>query len=120
MTARREFDLNIERVLESWTVALHNLHASYARLQDAHAAAGRPLPARRAYSEVEVRVEINDLFDLLYRYAGLLDGEGRRLVRETHKIAGFESVRPLVIVDSLLQATAEITIAHGPEMTDWT
>jgi hypothetical protein len=56
----------------------------------------------------------------LHRYAGLLDGEGRRLVREAHKIAGFESVRPLVIVDSLLQATAEITIAHGPEMTDWT
>lgn len=98
---------------------VHNLRASYARLQDSHAATGRPLPAQRAYSEVEVRVEINDLFDLLHRYAGLLDSEGRRLVREAHKIAGFESVRPSVVVDSLLRATAEITTAHGPEMTDW-
>lgn len=98
---------------------VRNLRASYARLQDSHAAAGRPLPARRAYSEVEIRVEINDLFDLLHRYAGLLDGEGRRLVREAHRIAGFESVRPSVVVDSLLHATAEITTAHGPEMTGW-
>jgi hypothetical protein len=70
--------------------------------------------ARPHRETAETTVEIRDLFDRLHYHARLLDGEGRRLVRQAHWIAGYETVRPSRVVVSAIRATAEVTAARDP------
>ncbi len=68
--------------------------------------------ARTTQSATGTTIGIRGLFERLHDRAGFLDGEARTMVRNAHRIAGYESVRPGHIVEAVLRATAEITEAH--------
>jgi hypothetical protein len=70
--------------------------------------------ARPYRAATEATHEIHDLFERLHYRASFLDGDARRLVRNAHQIAGYESVRPGRVVEAALRATGEITAAHAP------
>jgi hypothetical protein len=91
------------------------LREAETRLADAMEADPRwRMHARPHRAATGTSTEIRDLFERLHYRAGFLDWEARKLVRDAHRIAGFESVRPGRVVDAVLRATAEITEAHTP------
>jgi hypothetical protein len=91
------------------------LRSADARLTETMAADPRwRLHARPHRAASETTIEIRDLLDRLHYHASLLDGDARDLVRNAHRIAGYESVRPGRVVDAALRATAEITAGGGP------
>lgn len=90
-------------------MALGMLEAANVRLEAVAAAArGRGLPARPVRRDTDRTSQMHDLFGRLHDHAGLLDEEGRRLVRNAHRIAGYESVSPIRVVSATLRVTAAI------------
>lgn len=91
------------------------LREAEARLANAMEADPRwRMHARPHRAATGTTTEILDLFERLHYRAGFLDQEARTMVRNAHRIAGYESVRPGRIVEALLRATAEITDAQTP------
>lgn len=96
-------------------VVIEILEAADRRLEDAVAThPGRRLPARRERVRNGAAPDVPDLFERLHGHARWLDGEGRRLVRSAHKIAGYETVSPVRVVGATLRMTAEIEAACEP------
>jgi hypothetical protein len=104
-------------------MALDMLEAANVRLEATAAAVrGRGLPARPVRRDTDRTSRMHDLFDRLHVHAGLVDEEGRRLVRNAHRIAGYESVSPIRIVGASLRITAAISGARDqlPALADET
>jgi hypothetical protein len=99
--------------------AIGLLEAADGRLREAVEASPRGrLPARRSVGAGSGTVQLADLFERLHGHAGWLDGEARRLVRNAHRIAGYESVHPARVVAAALRATADITGARDSSDAD--
>jgi hypothetical protein len=90
-------------------VVIALLEAADLRLEEAVATnPRRRLPVRRDRAGTGTAPDVHDLFERLHSHARWLDGEGRRLVRNAHRIAGYETVSPVRVVRAALAITSEI------------
>jgi hypothetical protein len=94
------------------TEVTESLRAAERRLGTALAASGarRPMPPENiagTFSSDRIRRS----FDWLHRNTDHLDGESRRLVARSHRIAGYETLSPLQVGRDVLRLTGAVADA---------